>query len=69
MSILLLSMFDVFGNVFFSIPAIIILILDIVVLKSIWKNPGRSDVNKILWSAVVFFLPLGGVILYWLFGD
>lgn len=69
MNLTLLSMLDVFGNVFFSIPAIIILILDIVVLKSIWNNKGRSDVNKILWSAIVFFLPVGGLILYWLFGD
>lgn len=69
MSILLLSMLDLFGNLFFSIPAIIILILDILVLKSIWNHPGRSDVNKILWSVVVFFLPLGGLIIYWLFGD
>lgn len=69
MSISLLSMFDLFGNVFFSIPALIILILDIVVLRSIWNDSSRSGANKLIWSAVVFFFPLGGLIIYWLFGD
>ena len=69
MSVLLLSMFDLLGNALVSIPTLVILILDIVVLKSIWTNEQRSDGNKILWSAVVFFLPLAGLILYWLFGD
>ncbi len=68
MNILLLSMFSLFGNVFFSIPALVILILDILVMKSIWSDSSRSDTNKLIWFAVIFFLPVVGLILYWLFG-
>jgi apolipoprotein N-acyltransferase len=69
MSISLLNLFSVFTNALFSIPALILLILDIIVLRAIWRNESRSESNKLLWSLVVFFFPFGGLIIYWLFGD
>jgi hypothetical protein len=39
-----------------------------IVLRNIWKS-SRKETNKLLWSAIVFFFPIGGVILWWVFGD
>ncbi|MEM0961542.1 MAG: PLD nuclease N-terminal domain-containing protein [Bacteroidota bacterium] len=31
-------------------------------------NSSESTGSKVLWGALVFFFPLGGLILWWLFG-
>ena len=52
----------------FSIPTRIILILDIMALYSIWNNKTMSSTAKLIWSAVIFFLPLLGLLLWFFFG-
>lgn len=64
----MLNIFDLFGNVFFSLPALIILILDIVALRSIWRGGFSGDLGKILWSLGVIFFPLLGMVLWFLIG-
>jgi len=62
----LLNAFSFLNNLsFFGIIWLIILFF---VFKNIWTDSGRSDSSKLIWSLVVFFFPVGGVILWWLFG-
>ena len=32
------------------------------------KYPIFTDASKLIWSLVVFFFPVGGVIVWWIFG-
>ena len=69
MEIMLLdTLLSLFSNAFFSLPVLILLILDVVALRTIWKSETRSEGSKILWTILVFFFPLGGLILWWIFG-
>ena len=51
-----------------GIIGLIVLILDIIVFIEVIKS-NRPPVNKLLWSLLVFFFPLGGLIIYWLFSN
>jgi hypothetical protein len=46
---------------------LIIFVLDIVALVSILTGSGSTE-RKILWTLIVIFLPVVGMILYFLFG-
>ncbi|MEP0546538.1 MAG: PLD nuclease N-terminal domain-containing protein [Rhodothermales bacterium] len=45
---------------------LIIVILDIVALVGLWQS-GRSTGDKVLWTLLIVFFPVGGLILYYLF--
>ena len=45
---------------------VIILILDVLALLDVFRQPWEIG-KKILWAAIIFFFPLGGLILYYLF--
>lgn len=46
----------------------VVVILDIIALFDLLGDEGRSTVNKVLWALLIVFFPVGGVILYFLFG-
>ena len=46
----------------------LIIVLDLVALIDLIGDEGRSTVNKLLWALLIIFFPVGGVILYFLFG-
>lgn len=46
----------------------LIIILDILALVDLVGDEGRSTTNKLLWALLIVFFPVGGVILYFLFG-
>ena len=46
---------------------LIIVILDIVALLNLWQS-GRSSGDKILWTLLIVFFPVGGLILYYILG-
>ena len=50
-----------------SMFGIIILILDIWAIITIFGKPWSIG-KKILWSAIVFFFPIGGLLIYYFFG-
>lgn len=52
---------------FGSICGLIILILDIVAIVEV-INSNRDTGSKVLWCLVIFFFPVGGLLLYWIFG-
>ena len=51
-----------------GIIGLIVLILDIIVFVEVIKS-NRPPVHKLLWSLLVFFFPIGGLIIYWLFSN
>ena len=44
----------------------VLLALDILALLDVFRQPWDIG-KKILWAAIIFFFPLGGLILYYLF--
>ena len=49
-----------------GVCGLIIVILDIVALLNVWQS-SRSEGDKILWTLLIVFFPVGGLILYYLF--
>ena len=49
-----------------GICGLLIVILDIVALVNLWQS-GRDTGNKVLWTLLIVFFPVGGLILYYLF--
>ena len=62
------NLFDRLGN-FWSLSCcgIIIVVLDIVALVEL-AGSTRSTGSKVLWAILIIFFPVGGCILYYLFG-
>jgi hypothetical protein len=46
----------------------IVIVLDIVALIDLLDDDHRSTLNRALWTLLIVLVPLGGVILYFLFG-
>ena len=68
-TILLSNMLDYATRSFFSIPILVILFLDIMALRSIWRDESRNEITKLIWTLIVFFFPIGGLIIWWFFGQ
>jgi putative effector of murein hydrolase LrgA (UPF0299 family) len=51
-----------------GLVGLIWLVILFLVFRNIWSDGSRNETNKLLWSLVVFFFPVGGVIIWWLFG-
>lgn len=46
----------------------VVVVLDLVALFDVLGDEARSTGSKVLWALLIVFFPLGGVILYFLFG-
>ncbi|WP_083326193.1 PLD nuclease N-terminal domain-containing protein [Hymenobacter coccineus] len=44
----------------------VLLALDVLALLDVFRQPWDIG-KKILWAAIIFFFPLGGLIIYYLF--
>ena len=51
----------------YSVLSVIILVLDIIALVSLLKS-GADTGTKVLWALLIIFLPVIGMILYFLMG-
>lgn len=51
----------------FNIIGIIVLVLDIIALFSVWSS-GASTASKLLWTALILFLPVIGLIAWFFLG-
>jgi len=51
-----------------GILGLIVLVLDIIVFVEVIKS-SRPTSHKLLWSLLVFFFPIGGLIIYYLFSN
>ena len=50
-----------------GIGGLIVLILDVYAIVKVFSS-GASTGSKVLWTVVILLLPIGGVILWFLFG-
>lgn len=57
------------GGGFGVYPALglVILVLDIIVIVNVWKSH-KALIPKVVWTLVILFLPILGLILYFLLG-
>jgi hypothetical protein len=46
----------------------LIIVLDLVAIVDLLGDEARSTTGKVLWTLLIVFFPVGGVILYFLFG-
>ncbi|RIB19339.1 hypothetical protein C2G38_2182197 [Gigaspora rosea] len=53
----------VYSPVWGGILGLIILILDIIAIFEVLQS-GRSMLSKLLWILLIFFFPIGGLIIY-----
>ncbi|KAI9012479.1 hypothetical protein CLU79DRAFT_770164, partial [Phycomyces nitens] len=51
-----------------GVLGLIVLILDLIVIFEV-INSSRAVSGKLGWSLLVFFFPVGGLVLYFLFSD
>ena len=51
----------------FGFCGLIILVLDVIAIVEI-INSNRTTGDKVLWAAIVFFFPVGGLLLYYFVG-
>ena len=61
------NLFERMQNPFGGICGLIILILDVIAIVEV-LNSSRSTGEKVLWCALIFFLPVLGLILYHFMG-
>lgn len=50
-----------------SLIGLIILVLDIFAVVEIFKS-GKDVMTKLLWTLLILFFPLGGLVIYYFFG-
>lgn len=56
---------------FHVLVLLVLLALDVVALVQVWRDPRRSDVVKWVWTIVILFVPVIGVLgwaVNWLLG-
>jgi len=46
----------------------LIIVLDVVALIDLLGDEARDTTGKVIWALLIVFFPVGGVILYFLFG-
>lgn len=61
------NLFERLQSPFGGICSLIILILDIIAIVEV-INSSRSTGEKLLWCALIFFLPVLGLLLYYFVG-
>lgn len=66
--LLLSNLIDYVRNPFASIGTFIWVIILFIAIKNIWQSQNRGETDKILWTGLVFFFPIIGVIIWWIFG-
>lgn len=51
----------------FGLVGLVVLILDVLAIVEIAKG-SKGTGGKLLWILIIVFFPIGGLILYWIFG-
>ncbi|CAF1416554.1 unnamed protein product [Adineta ricciae] len=51
-----------------GICGLIILVLDVVAIFELLTQSNHDCCGKLVWTLIIFFFPIGGLILYWCFG-
>lgn len=62
------NLFERMSSPYWGFGGTLIIVLDLVALVDLLGDEGRSTTNRVVWTLLIVFFPLGGVILYFLFG-
>ena len=62
------NLFERMSTPYWGVCGTIIIVLDIVALVDLLGDDRREFGGKLLWTLLVVFFPVGGLILYYLFG-
>lgn len=46
----------------------VVIVLDLVALVDLLRDGGRETTSTVIWALLIIFFPVGGVILYFIFG-
>ncbi len=62
------NLFERMSAPYWGFCGTVIIILDLVALVDLIGDEARDMTSKIIWALLIIFFPVGGVILYFLFG-
>jgi len=62
------TLFDRLGAANWGLWGSIIIVLDLVALVDLLGDGTRSTTSRVVWTLLIVFFPIGGVILYFLLG-
>lgn len=62
------NLFERMSAPYWGVCGTLIIILDIVALVDLLGDDRREFGSKLLWTLLIVFFPVGGLILYYLFG-
>jgi hypothetical protein len=55
------------GSLLYTILGIVLLVLVILVIVNVWRSR-KAFIPKVLWTLIIVFVPVVGLILYFLLG-
>ena len=62
------TLFDRLGAANWGLWGTVIIVLDLVALVDLLGDGGRETTSIVIWALLIVFFPVGGVILYFIFG-
>jgi len=62
------NLFERMSTPYWGVCGTLIIVLDIVALVDLLGDDRREFGGKLLWTLLIVFFPIGGLILYYLFG-
>ena len=62
------NLFERMSSPYWGFGGTLIIVLDLVALVDLLGDEGRSTSNRVVWTLLIVFFPIGGVILYFLLG-
>lgn len=62
------NLFERMSAPYWGVCGTVIIVLDIVALVDLLGDDRREFGGKLLWTLLIVFFPIGGLILYYLFG-
>ena len=62
------NLFERIGTPYWGVCGTLIIVLDIVALVDLLGDDHREFSSKLIWTLLIIFFPVGGLILYYFFG-
>jgi hypothetical protein len=62
------NLFERIGTPYWGVCGTLIIVLDIVALIDLLGDERREFSSKLIWTLLIVFFPVGGLILYYFFG-
>lgn len=62
------NLFERIGTPYWGLCGTLIIVLDIVALVDLLGDDTREFGNKLIWTLLIVFFPVGGLILYYFLG-